>query len=203
MADPRQPDHRHHHAEVTHRLHDPERPEHPGRTALREELIEEGELVPVAVEGVRSKRFVLREEVELLNAPPEPSRSVAFLPPFDPLVWDRGLLGSLFGFDYVWELFVPPAKRRWGWYVLPILFGARLVGRIEPRIEREGNTVQVLDLWWEEGFDPRREPGFVDAMREALRAYLEFALVGRIEWPARLEKERRLFGSRYDVSRTP
>src|SRR5256886_5943190 len=49
----------------------PERPEHPGRTALRKELVEEGELVPVTVEGVRAKRFVLREEVELLVAPPD------------------------------------------------------------------------------------------------------------------------------------
>ena len=62
-----------------------------------------------------------------------PSRSC---PPFDPFVWDRALLGCLFGFDYVWELFVPPAKRRWGWYVLPMLFRDRLVGRIEPRIDR-------------------------------------------------------------------
>ena len=44
--------------------------------------------------------------------------SVAFLPPFDALVSDRGLLGSLFEFEYVWELFFPPSKRRWGWYVL-------------------------------------------------------------------------------------
>jgi hypothetical protein len=131
----------------------PERPELPGRTALREELIEEGELVPVTVGGVRGRRFALREEVQLLNAPPEPPRSVAFLPPFDPLVWDRGLLGSLFGFDYVWELFVPPAKRRWGWYVLPILFRDRLVGRIEPRIDRDEGCVRVLNLWWEDSFD--------------------------------------------------
>jgi uncharacterized protein len=175
---------------------DPERPEHPGRTALREELIEEGELVPVAVEGVRSKRFVLREEVELLNAPPEPSRSVAFLPPFDPLVWDRGLLGSLFGFDYVWELFVSPAKRRWGWYVLPILFGDRLVGRIEPRIDREEGVVRVLNLWWEGSFDPRRAEGFVDAMRAALRAYLQFASASRLEWAPHLRIERRLLLTR-------
>ena len=111
---------------------------HPGRTALREELVEEGELVPVEVEGLRGKRFVLREEVELLAAPPEPPASVAFLSPFDPLVWDRGLLGSLFDFDYVWELFFPPAKRRFGWYVLPILFRDRFVGRIEPQIDRAG-----------------------------------------------------------------
>jgi len=172
---------------------DPERPEHPGRTALREELIEDGELVPVSVEGVRGKRFVLREEVELLRAPPEPPPSVAFLPPFDPVVWDRGLLGSLFGFDYVWELFVPPAKRRWGWYVLPILFRDRLVGRIEPRIDRAEGCVRVLDLWWEDGFEPRRVEGFVDATRDALRAYLDFAGVSRLEWAPHLRTERRFF----------
>jgi uncharacterized protein len=165
----------------------------PGRTPLRDELIESGEIVPVKVEGVPAKRFVLREELELLKAPPEPPPSVAFLPPFDPVVWDRPLLGKLFGFDYVWELFLPPAKRRWGWYVLPILFRDRLVGRIEPRIERDENRVRVLDLWWEDGFAPRRVEGFVDATREALRAYLRFAGASRVEWPPHLGAERRLF----------
>jgi uncharacterized protein len=163
---------------------------------VREQLIEDGELVPVTVEGVRGKRFVLREEVELLRAPPEPPASVAFLPPFDPLVWDRGLLGSLFGFDYVWELFVPPAKRRWGWYVLPILFRDRLVGRIEPRIDRTEGRVHLLDLWWEDGFYPRRVEGFVDAMRDALRAYLRFGGASRLEWAPPLGTERRLFRAR-------
>jgi uncharacterized protein len=172
---------------------DPSRPEHPGRTALREELVATGELVPVEVENVRGKRLVLRAEVDLLDRPPEPPPSVAFLPPFDPLVWDRGLLGSLFEFEYVWELFVPPEKRRWGWYVLPILFGDRLVGRIEPRIDRAGGRVQVLGLWWEDGFAPRRTEGFVDAMRDALRAYLRFGLATRIEWAPELTMEKRLF----------
>jgi Winged helix DNA-binding domain len=117
---------------------DPRFPDYPGRNALPDELVERGEIVPVDVEGVRGKRFVIPEDVELIEAPPEPPPSVAFLPPFDALVWDRALLGSLFGFDYVWELFVPPAKRRWGWYVLPILFVDRFVGRIEPRIDRAG-----------------------------------------------------------------
>jgi uncharacterized protein len=167
-------------------------PGHPGRTALREQLVEEGELVPVEVEGVRGKRFVLREEVELLAAPPEPPPSVAFLPPFDPLIWDRGLLASLFEFDYVWELFFPEAKRRFGWYVLPILFRDRFVGRIEPRIDRDERIVQILGLWWEAGFRPQQAEGFVDAMRAALRAYLAFAGATHVEWPPRLGKEKRL-----------
>ena len=175
---------------------DPRWPDYPGRHALREELVERGELVPVEVEGARAKRFVLREEVAALEAPPEPTPSVAFLSPFDALVWDRGLLGSLFGFDYVWELFVPPAKRRWGWYVLPMLFRDRLVGRIEPRIDRAKARVQVLDVWWEDGFAPRRTEGFVDAMRDALRAYLRFAGVSRLEWAPHLRTEKRLFLTR-------
>jgi len=175
---------------------DPRWPEYPGRTALREGLVAEGKLVPVEVEGVRGKRFVLEEEVALLEDPPEPLPSVAFLPPFDALVWDRALLGSLFGFDYVWELFHPPAKRRWGWYVLPMLFGDRLVGRIEPRIDRAAGSVQVIGLWWENGFAPRKADDFVDAMRDALRAYLRFAGATRIEWAPELATEKRLLLTR-------
>jgi hypothetical protein len=54
--------------------------------------------------------------------------------------------------------------------------------------------VEVLALWWEDGFDPRRVEGFVDAMREALRAYLRFANVDRIRWPAELRTEKGVFG---------
>jgi uncharacterized protein len=172
---------------------DPRWPHSPGRTALRAQLIERGDLVPVDVDGVRGKRFLIREDVELLQAPPEPPPSVALLPPFDPLVWDRPLLTSLFGFDYVWELFLPAAKRRWGWYVLPILFRDRFVGRIEPRIDRDRHRVDVPGIWWDDGFTPRRAAGFVEAMRHALRAYLRFAGSSRLEWAPHLAAERQLF----------
>jgi uncharacterized protein YcaQ len=168
-------------------------PGYPGRNALRDELVERGDLVPVDVEGIRGKRLVVSEDVELLEAPPNPPPSVAFVPPFDPIVWDRRLLGSLFEFEYVWELFVPPAKRRWGWYVLPIVFRDRFVGRIEPRIDRDKARVEVLDVWWEDGFAPRRIDGFIDAMRDAMRAYLGFAGADRLAWAPHLGSEKRLF----------
>ena len=84
-------------------------------------------------------------------------------------------------------------KRRWGYYVLTILFRDRLVGRIEPRIDRAGGRVQVLGLWWEDGFAPRRAEGFVEAMREALRAYLRFAGATRLDWAPHLSSEKRPF----------
>jgi uncharacterized protein YcaQ len=167
----------------------------PERKELFNELVATGELVPVEVEGVRGKRLVVAEELALLEAPPGPLPSVAFIAPFDSLLWDTALLASLFDFEYVWEGFFTPAKRRWGYYVLPILFGDRFVGRIEPRIDRDEGSVDVLGLWWEHGFAPRRAEGFVDAMRDALRAYLRFAGVGRLAWPEHLAAEKRLFGA--------
>jgi uncharacterized protein len=163
------------------------------RKELREELVGSGALVPVAVEGLRGKRLVLADELALLQAPPEAPPSVAFIAPFDTLLWDTALLSSLFAFDYVWEGFFPPAKRRWGYYVLPITFGDSFVGRIEPRIDRDRARVEVLNVWWEDDFAPRRADGFVDATRDALRAYLRFAGADRLDWAAHLAAEKRLF----------
>jgi uncharacterized protein YcaQ len=167
------------------------------RNELREELLELGALVPVEVEGVRGKRLVLAEELVLLQAPPpEPAPSVAFIAPFDSLLWDTALLASLFDFEYVWEGFFQAPKRRWGYYVLPIFFGERFVGRIEPRIDRDRARVEVHDVWWEDAFAPRRADGFVDAMRDALRAYLRFAGADSLDWPTHLTTEKRLFLTR-------
>jgi uncharacterized protein YcaQ len=165
-----------------------------GRNVLHAELVESGALVPVELEGLRAKRFVLADELPLLADPPPPADSVALIAPFDSLLWDTALLAGTFGFEYVWEGFFPPAKRRWGYYVLPICFGARFVGRIEPRIDRERARVEVLNVWWEDGFTPRSAGGFVDAMRDALRAYLYFAGADTLEWAPHLGAERRLFG---------
>ncbi len=113
------------------------------------------------------------------GAPP----SVTFLAPLDPLAWDRNLLRSLFGFDYLWEVYVPAARRRWGYYVLPLLFGDRFVGRIEPRFERSLRAVRVLGLWWEDGFDPLGVDGFVAALADALAAYRAFHGATRTTFP--------------------
>ena len=160
------------------------------RYRRRDELIEAGTLVPVEVEGIRGPRYVLGAEVAILEEAAravgagEPAGDgVAFLAPLDPLVWDRDLLRSLFDFDYVWEVYVPAAKRRWGYYVLPILFGDRLVGRIEPRIERASGALRILGLWWQDGFDPLAAARFVDSFADAIAAHQAFGGSDRVLWP--------------------
>ena len=182
------------------------------RADLRRELLDRGEIVAVAVEGVRGERYVVGDELPLLaqaereitaeaGAEAGPvagapdvgtSPGCSFIAPLDPLLWDRGVLVPLYGFDYRWEVYTPAAKRRWGYYVLPILFGDRLVGRIEPRIDRTAGLVRLLSLSWETGFDPIAAPGFVPAFAAALNAYLAFG-AGEALLPPQDAAHRALF----------
>src|ERR1035437_8848661 len=112
------------------------------------------------------------------------SPGCSFIAPLDPLLWDRGVLVPLYGFDYRWEVYTPAAKRRCGYYGVPIPFGDRLLGRIEPRIDRTAGIVRLLGLSWETGFDPIAAPGFVPAFAAALNAYLLFGSAGPLAPPA-------------------
>jgi uncharacterized protein YcaQ len=67
--------------------------------------------------------------------------------------------------------------------VLPLLYGDRFVGRIEPRIDRKADTLRILGLWWEDGFDPLAMEGFVDAFVEAIEAHRRFGGVAKVAWP--------------------
>jgi uncharacterized protein YcaQ len=180
----------------------PDRPDLTTRGLLLDELIEDGALVPVRVEGVRGERFMLGAEADLLelagtNGAGQDASvgpAVTLLAPLDPFVWDRDFLRALYDFDYVWEVYVPAAKRRWGYYVLPILFGDRLVGRIEPRFDRRAGVLRVTGLWWEPGFEPLAAEGFAPALTDALAALARFADLPRIALP-RTARDRPLAGS--------
>lgn len=149
------------------------------------ELADEGTLVPAAIEGLRGIRYLLADELLVLNeaadTPTPPA--VTFLAPLDPFIWDRRLMRQLFGFEYTWEVYTPAAKRRFGYYALPILFGDRLVGRIEPRREKASPDLRILGIWFESGFRPMEEPHFVPALATAVEAYRRFVGGRRVTWP--------------------
>jgi len=110
------------------------------------------EAVSVAdTNGELRKAFALpawRKQVRKISA--DDSR-IRILAPFDPVVRDRKRAERLFGFDFRFEAFVPAAKRKYGYYVCPLLEGDRFVGRIEPRFDRERSALVVEGVWWERG----------------------------------------------------
>jgi uncharacterized protein YcaQ len=95
--------------------------------------------------GVRLERDGWRAHPDAEDGP-VPDR-VTLLSPFDQLVADRDRAEALYGFRYRLEMYVPPAKREYGYYVLPVLAGERLVGRVEPRHDRAAGTLEVLGAW--------------------------------------------------------
>jgi uncharacterized protein YcaQ len=156
------------------------------RARITAGLVADGVLTSVQVEGQREVRHVLTDELPLLEASAVPAGaepSVSFLAPLDPLLWDRRLVKTLFGFDYTWEVYTPAARRRFGYYALPILFGDRLVGRIEPRLVSGDRTLRIAGIWFENGFDPLQEAHFIGALRSALNAYRPFVGARSVAWP--------------------
>jgi len=111
-------------------------------------------LVPVEVRTANRGRMTCLAPADIetrLSEAPRPTARLRILNPFDPAVRDRTRLSALFGFDYRNEIFVPAARRKWGYYVYPLLEGDRFVGRIELKADRRADVLTVVQLWPEPG----------------------------------------------------
>ncbi|MEN9805873.1 MAG: hypothetical protein RL756_381 [Pseudomonadota bacterium] len=120
------------------------------QAALRDGRVVAVETVDVSEGRARAAVAVPDWRERVRRAPTAPDRMRA-LAPFDPLVRDRARLLRLFGFDYRFEAFVPEASRVYGYYVLPLLDRDAVVGRIDPRFDRERGVLEINAIWWEPG----------------------------------------------------
>lgn len=117
------------------------------RQSLPDRLLAEGRLVEVQV-GPDRARYLARPGGRDRVWPADDGQ-MRILGPLDPLLWSRRLVETVFGFEYVWEVYKPAAKRRYGYYVCPLLHHGRLVGRFEARAGPAG--IEVLDCWPQDG----------------------------------------------------
>jgi uncharacterized protein YcaQ len=122
-----------------------------------------GRIIPVMVEtsdGAKGRTgFALCDWERRLSSLPTPPARTRLLSPFDPVLRDRARALRLFNFDYRFEAFVPAPRRQYGYYVLPILEGDRLVGRLDPKFNRSDGTLNIRRVYWEPGIRvtvPRR-----------------------------------------------
>lgn len=111
----------------------------------------------------------------------KPSTRLRVINPFDPAIRDRVRLKRLFGFDYTVEMFVPAAKRQWGYYVYPLLEGDRFVGRVEVKADRSKGCLNVSNLWFERDRD--RTPKRLAKLEAELARLCRLAGVDVVNWP--------------------
>jgi uncharacterized protein YcaQ len=142
----------------------------PGWERALRSLVRDGTAVPATVDGLAGEWFAHAELLERRFRP-----RTTLLAPFDKLIANRERTLELFGFDYRLEMYVPEAKRRWGYYVLPVLHGDRLIGRIDPLFDRKTGVLRIKSVHWE------GEPVSIDA---PVRSLARWVGAEEVEWPS-------------------
>lgn len=161
-------------------------------TKLLEGWKESGMVRQVQVEGGRDTYLVLGEDVQTLESlekgrvpkswnPKETTtlEEVTFLAPLD-IVSARGRAKKLFDFEYTWEVYTPAHKRRWGYYVLPILYGDDLVARLDPKLDRSTMTLEIKGFWHEDDA-PVKSADFANALAKGLTRFAKFVEAKKVD----------------------
>jgi uncharacterized protein len=159
---------------------------------IREAMLADGVLIEVQVEGWKAVHYALgsdaavledltagRVPVEWMPLATTTTEEVTFLAPLDN-VSARGRAKILFGFDYVWEVYKPESKRKYGYYTLPILWGDRLVARFDSKFDRTINTFVILGLWLEDKTLARDE-AFANALSAGFRRLAAFLGASKLD----------------------
>ena len=118
------------------------------RQYILDEYISDGLVQCVEIDGITEKFYVRTEDMHLFDVKnPIETDKIRFIAPLDNLLWERGMLSKVFDFNYTWEVYIPAEKRKFGYYVLPVLYGNRFIARFEP--EKSKTHIKIKNWWWE------------------------------------------------------
>jgi hypothetical protein len=147
------------------------------RKTIVREMVKNKKLIPVKIESVKHIYYVLEENLGLFDFDEPISEKAHFLAPLDNLLWNRRMVSEIFDFNYAWEVYKVPEKRIYGYYVMPILYGTRFVGRLDPKLDRRQGEMILNSLILEE---KDLNKNFVSELAETLQRFLKFHNVSRV-----------------------
>jgi uncharacterized protein YcaQ len=150
-----------------------------GRDRAFEKLREWDTLIEVKVEGIEPPLYTKKENGPLLTEilqGAEYAPRMELIAPLDCLIWDRKLIETLFDFSYTWEIYTPVEKRKYGYYVLPIVYDEAFVGRIEVVADRKKKALQVKGVWWE-------KKAYLGELRKCLERFAAFHGCDTVHFP--------------------
>jgi uncharacterized protein len=150
--------------------------------ALLDGLVEEGAAARLSVKGLKTPYYCLAEDAPRLGELEKDwgYGGVRFANYFDSLLWHADRLEALFGFERALEVYLKPEQRKFGYFTTPILYGERLVGRLDPKIDRNEKKLILRGLWYEDGFKPDEE--YQNEFEKTLEDFARFNGVEKIEW---------------------
>jgi uncharacterized protein YcaQ len=162
-------------------------PRGPATRALVDELVEDGRLLAVSVEGWRQPGYL-----DPGARHPRQARGHTLLSPFDSLIWYRERTERLFGFRFRLELYTPAERRVHGYYVLPFLWGERLVARVDVKADRRAGVLRVPAAWAEPGLDDAAAAPAVVGLRRELDRLAAWLGLGAVAFGERGDLSARL-----------
>jgi uncharacterized protein YcaQ len=145
------------------------------RNEVFHQLLQESSIVAVAVEQMKDTLYCLAEDLPLIEAVlqnQEQKLRCELIAPLDNFIWDRKLIKELFDFDYTWEIYTPAIKRKFGYYVLPLLYGEGFIGRAEIIADRKTGTLIVKNIWYEN--DVKQTTRLQTALNSCLQRFALF-----------------------------
>lgn len=149
---------------------------------------QDGRVVRLVIDGAKSPYYVSAHDVDSLKHWESHAgwrRPIRFVPPLDNCLWDRDRLVDLFDFYYRWEIYVPPQKRQFGVYAMPILAGDRFIGRIDPEFQRDEAALLIHNIAFESGV--RRTPAMADDIKAALGSWAARLGAKTVRWVRSLD----------------
>lgn len=141
------------------------------RNQIIQELTEQGELIELKIENLKDTFYIRKEDESLLGKPAK-NNVAQFIAPLDNLIWDRSMIKELFDFEYTWEVYTPRAKRKYGYYVLPVIYKNQFVARFEPEPNRGKTPLSIKNWWWEQNI--KQTDQMVQAINDAFKRFSSF-----------------------------
>jgi len=142
------------------------------------QLLEQKVLTEIKIKDVKKTYIMSSTDLYLLKRAAVIKPSIVFLAPLDNLLWDRDMIKDIFNFEYRWEVYTPKPQRKYGHYALPVLYGDRFIGRIEPR--QVGTTLEIRGLWLEPGFSWNEAVSRL--FYDYLRKFKDYLNIKAIKW---------------------
>jgi uncharacterized protein YcaQ len=142
------------------------------RMEIFNNLEKRGLIQKIAVPEIDEDFYIRQQDIKILQKKPDYDNCVRFLAPLDNMLWDRLMVQKLFNFQYSWEVYLPKEKRKYGYYVLPVLYQNKIIARMEPQKYEVGKPIIIKNWWWETGISINGK--LKSAIKNGLKIFSEY-----------------------------